>query len=137
MGGFITVLNENKKYYAAIALVLAIAINVVYSAFSSGPSQLVLDKMEEGKQDGLRMELLAEASGSVQVKMQAIEKLQKEVVDLDICQYQISEEMHTKIKSKPCSQRSYVSGSGSTIEVSTNSGTEATPTPVKEEKPQA
>lgn len=145
MGGFITVLNENKKFYAVVAIVLAILFNVAYSAFSSGPSQAVIDRMEIGKQDGLRDDLVQSASGSIQIKVEAIAKLKNDVRNLETCLVQLHQEMGTKTQSKTCSQRSYDTGSGSTAEVSgtsqtgvtLNPGTEATPTPAKEEKPQA
>lgn len=141
----VSFIKENKIAAGLIAVAIAVIVNISFSAFSSGPSQAVVDRMEIGKQDGLRDDLIQSASGSIQVKLEAINKLQSEVADLDTCLDQLSQEMGTKTQSKACSQRVY--GSGSTIIVEgsgsvgtgviLNQGTEATPTVFVQEKPQA
>ena len=131
MGEFITSLKENKKYmFATIFVVVVLFAGGIHYAFSSGQSEAAIREGKIAVEAQELKEMMEANSGS-------IEKLLLQIAELQDCNSQMNAEIvaHTIEYFPGCIKNS--TGSLTTVDVFTNSGTEATPTPVKEEKPQA
>lgn len=140
MSEIINTIKDNKKHLLGITLMvatlLALGFNSVFS--TEGPSQKALDKASIAIE---KQELTEEIEATNVI----INDLRAKLGDLEDCNLQREEEIaaETVAKFKGCVNRraEVVSTSSGTTDTNTgvtlNPGTEATPTPAKEEKPQA
>lgn len=120
----IAYVKENKFTVGIVAIIAAILINVVFSAFADKPVPKV-DKEAERRANIAVQDLNRE-----RIVTQATDKISM----LQWCMGEMAKENGTETVSVPCEQRiRQVTSTGAT----TNTGTGATPSASEQEKPQA